>query len=244
MKVNLIIEQGNTCTKVAVFCEGQMEASFTYKEFKRSLLISLFEQFDLKRGILSSVIDVDPDMVVCLKERLEYCIVLDETVPLPIKVGYDTPHTLGRDRLAAAVGANALRPEADLLVVDAGTAITYELIEASGVYVGGNISPGMETRFKALHHYTKKLPLVSEQEDIPLIGRNTISAIQAGVVQGIVFEIEGYIEALRLKYPSLFVFLTGGHSFYLQGRLKNCIFADINLVLIGLNRILEYNVEN
>jgi len=242
--VNLIIEQGNTATKVAVFHEGRIEASYMYKEFKRSLLVSLFEQFELTRGILSSVIGIDDEMVACLEERLEQLIVLDETVPLPIKVGYETPATLGRDRLAAAVGAVTLQPGKDLLVIDAGTAITYELIESSGLYVGGNISPGMATRFSALHHYTKKLPLVAEQEDIPQIGTTTTSSIQAGVVNGIVYEIDGYIDTLRLKYPGLFVFLTGGHSFYLQSRLKNCIFADINLVLIGLNRILEYNVEN
>jgi type III pantothenate kinase len=131
-----------------------------------------------------------------------------------------------------------------LLVIDAGTAITYELLEASGKYKGGNISPGMTTRFKALNQFTKKLPLVSETEDVPFLGRDTTSAIQAGVVNGIVFEMDGYIDALKVEYPSLLVFLTGGHSFYFERRLKNTIFADINLVLTGLNRILEYNVEN
>ena len=92
--------------------------------------------------------------------------------------------------------------------------------------------------------FTKKLPLVAEEEQIPMIGTSTHSAIQAGVVNGIVYEMDGYIDALRAKYPDLLVFLTGGHSFYFERRLKNRIFADINLVLIGLNRILEYNVEN
>ena len=109
---------------------------------------------------------------------------------------------------------------------------------------GGNISPGMTTRFRALNQFTKKLPLVTEQEEVPLVGTDTETAIQAGVVNGIVCEMDGYIETLRLKYPNLLVFLTGGHSFYFERRLKNSIFADINLVLTGLNRILEYNVEN
>ena len=163
---------------------------------------------------------------------------------LPIRIGYETPHTLGRDRIAAVVGAQSLRPGSNILVIDAGTAITYELLEASGLYVGGNISPGMTTRFRALHHFTQKLPLVSEPEEVLLVGVSTESAIQAGVVNGIVLEMDGYIDLLRLKYPGLLVFLTGGHSFYFERRLKNRIFADINLVLIGLNRILEYNVEN
>jgi len=242
--VNLIIEQGNTSTKVAVFHQGNIEASFVCKEFNCALLAPLFEQYPLKRGILSSVIGIHKEMIACLQKRLEQFILLDENTRLPIRIGYETPHTLGRDRIAAAVGGVALQPGKDLLIVDAGTAITYELVEASGLYLGGNISPGMATRFRALHDYTSKLPLVSEQEEIPLLATNTTAAIQAGVVNGIRYEIDGYIGDLRLKYPNLFVFLTGGHSFYLQGRLKNRIFADINLVLTGLNRILEYNVEN
>ena len=122
--------------------------------------------------------------------------------------------------------------------------VTYEVIEAPGIFLGGNISPGMTTRFRALNHFTKKLPLVTEEDDIPLIGRSTETAIQAGVVNGIVYEMDGYIDELKVKYPDLLVFLTGGHSFYFERRLKNSIFADINLVLTGLNRILEYNVED
>jgi len=242
--MNLIVEQGNTTTKVAIYHQGQIEASFVYKDFKCELLAELFKQFPLKQGILSSVIDVQDDLLTCLQERLEEFIFLNENTLLPVKVGYETPHTLGRDRLAAAVGGHTLQPDRDLLIIDAGTAITYDVVEASGLYLGGNISPGMTTRFRALHDYTKKLPLVSEPEEIPFIGTNTTAAIQAGVVNGLVFEMDGYIDALRLKYPNLFIFLTGGHSIYLQGRLKNRIFADINLVLTGLNRILEYNVEN
>ena len=102
----------------------------------------------------------------------------------------------------------------------------------------------MTTRFRALNHFTKKLPLVTEEDDIPLIGRSTETAIQAGVVNGIVYEMDGYFDELKVKYPDLLVFLTGGHSFYFERRLKNSIFADINLVLTGLNRILEYNVED
>ena len=221
-----------------------MEASFVYKKFDVDELESLFGKYDFEHGILSTVIGKNEVLNDYLRGRLRRFIFLDETVKLPITVQYETPETLGKDRLAAAVGANYLEPGKDLLVIDAGTAITYELIEASGAYLGGNISPGMTTRFKALNFYTKKLPLVTEQEEVPLLGTNTESAIQAGVVNGIVYEMDGYIEKLRIKYPNLLVFLTGGHSFYFERRLKNSIFADINLVLTGLNRILEYNVED
>lgn len=242
--MNLIIEQGNTSSKVAIYKSGLMEASFVFKEFDVEVVSALFEEYPLTKGIFSTVIDKDDELIAYLKNNLRDFIVLDETVSLPIAVQYKTPKTLGRDRLAAAVGANYLHPGKNLLVIDAGTAITYELIDASGAYLGGNISPGMTTRFRALNHFTKKLPLVVEQEEIPLVGTDTESAIRAGVVNGIVYEMDGYIEALRLKYPNLLVFLTGGHSFYFERRLKSSIFADINLVLTGLNRILEYNVED
>mgnify|MGYP003213786755 CR=1 FL=1 len=191
-----------------------MEASFVFKKFDVEVVSSIFKKYPLTKGIFSTVIDKDDELVEYLGSNLRNFVFLDETVSLPIKVQYKTPKTLGKDRLAAAVGANYLQPGKDLLVIDAGTAITYELIDASGSYLGGNISPGMTTRFRALNLFTEKLPL------------------------------DGYIEMLRLKYPNLLVFLTGGHSFYFERRLKNSIFADINLVLTGLNRILEYNVED
>ncbi len=242
--MNLIIEQGNTSTKVAVFNEGSLAVSLVYKEFDSALLDALFDEYELTKGIMSTVLLPDEKLLAYLQNRLDTFILLDENVPVPITVVYETPETLGKDRLAAAVGANYLQPGKNLLVIDAGTAITYELVEASGTYVGGNISPGMTTRFKALHAYTERLPLVFEQDDVSLLGSNTIRAIQSGVVNGIVYEMEGYIRELSLKYSELLVFLTGGHSFYFERRLKNCIFANVNLVLIGLNRILEYNVEN
>jgi len=192
---------------------------------------------------LSTVIDTEKELITCLENRLERFFFLDEQVRLPIAVRYQTPETLGRDRIAVAVGANYLQPQKDILVIDAGTAITFEVVEASGIYLGGNISPGLTTRFHALNRFTKRLPLVEEKEIVPLLGTSTETAILAGVVHGIVFEMDGYINTLQNKYPGLYVFLTGGHTFYFAKRLKSAIFAEKNLVLIGLNRILEYNVE-
>ncbi len=243
-QVNLIIEQGNTSSKVAVYDNMRQEAFFSFEKLDETIIAPLFDQFPLTRGIFSTVIDQDETLLRFLKDRLPYLIRLDETVPLPIKIAYRTPATLGRDRIAAAVGSYYLQPGRNLLVIDAGTAITYDIVEASGIYKGGNISPGLTTRFRALHQFTKKLPLLSEEGDTPLIGTDTETAIRSGVVHGIVFEMDHYIDTFRQKYPDLLVFLTGGHSFYFERRLKNSIFADINLVLTGLNRILEYNVED
>lgn len=242
--LNLIIEQGNTAVKVAVFECGNIVVSSVYKDFGKTELLPLLEQYPLERGIMSSVVDVEKEWIDFLNDRLPYFIFLDENVPLPVTVCYRKPKTLGKDRIAAAVGANYLRPGTDVMVIDAGTAITYEVVEASGVYVGGNISPGMKMRFRALNQFTRKLPFVEEQDNVPIWGGSTESAILAGVVNGIVYEMDGCINEMKEKYSDIFVFLTGGHSFYFERRLKNPIFADINLVLIGLNRILEYNVEN
>lgn len=241
--MNLIIEQGNTSTKVAIYEQGCIKEYFMYKHVNIEEIAALLKKYSCTCGILSTVIDIDKELVSYLQTNLTHFIFLDESVKLPVLIEYDTPKTLGKDRIAAIVGANYLMPGKDLLIIDAGTAITYELVESTGVYKGGNISPGMTTRFKALNCFTKKLPLVQEENDVPLIGTSTITAIQAGVVNGVVFEMEGYIDSLRKIYPGLLVFLTGGHSFYFESRLKNTIFADINLVLTGLNRILEYNVE-
>jgi type III pantothenate kinase len=241
--MNLIIEKGNSSTKVAIYNKGVIEASAAYEKFDSKSAKSLLEQYRPTKGIMSSVADTDYELHGYLQQELHKFIHLDEHVPVPIKIGYRTPETLGKDRLAAAVGANSLRPKRDLLIIDAGTAITYDLVEASGIYIGGNISPGLTTRFRALNHFTRKLPLTKETETIPQIGNDTESAIQAGVIRGIIYEMDGTINDLRTKYPHLFVFLTGGNSNYFERRLKNIIFADINLVLTGLNRILEYNVE-
>lgn len=242
--MNLIIEQGNTSSKVAVYKDGKLENYLFFKHLGIEEIAPLFEEYALENGIFSTVTEADEELVAYLKGRLKHFLFFDEQLSLPIQVCYETPETLGCDRLAAVVGATCLQPERNLLVIDAGTAITYEVVEAGGIYKGGNISPGMTTRFRALNAFTKKLPLVTEEDEIQLVGTSTKTAIQAGVVRGIVWEMDGCIDELKEKYPDLLVFLTGGHSFYFESRLKNSIFADINLVLTGLNRILEYNVEN
>lgn len=242
--MNLIIEKGNTAVKIAVFDHETMLASSVYEHLKKSDLISFFEKYPLVNGILSTVTDFDNELIALLEEHMACFVCLNEQTRLPITIQYDTPETLGKDRIAAVTGANFLQPDSNILVIDAGTAITYDVIEASGTFIGGNISPGMTTRFRSLNAFTKRLPIIKEREVVPLLGSDTETAILAGVVNGIVYEMDAYIADLRNVYPELFVFLTGGHSFYFERRLKNSIFAAINLVLIGLNRILEYNVEN
>jgi type III pantothenate kinase len=242
-KVNLIVEQGNTMLKLAVFDGDRMVICTQQTDSDPSGIRELIEQHQPDKGIMSSVAGDNKKLTKTLKTELSYFLWLDETALVPVSIEYKTVNTLGKDRIAAVVGANYLQPGQHLLVIDAGTAITYELIEASGVYKGGNISPGLTTRFRSLNRFTKQLPLVKEQANVPFIGTDTESAIMAGVVNGIVFEMDGYIDALKAKYEDFFVYLTGGHSFYFEKRLKNHIFAEPNLVLVGLNRILEYNAK-
>jgi type III pantothenate kinase len=241
--VNLIVEQGNTKLKVAVSDYGKIISYAFLDKNDIASVEDILIQYHPTQGIISAVADTDELLVHSLKAYLKHLLWLNEDTPVPIRLEYETKETLGKDRIAAAVGANYLQPGCDLLVIDAGTAITYEVIESSGVYKGGNISPGLTTRFRALNQFTKQLPLIKEKEEVPFIGTSTESAILAGVVNGVVYEMDGYIDTLRAMYGDIFVFLTGGHSFYFERRLKNHIFADANLVLVGLNRILEYNAE-
>ena len=159
-------------------------------------------------------------------------------MPLTLEINYRTPETLGSDRIAAAVGAWYEAPGRNMLVIDAGSAITIDFIGKDGKYNGGNISPGIKMRLKALHEYTDRLPLIEKEGDTPALGYNTETAIRSGVINGICHEIDGYINEFMQKYCDVLVFLTGGDEKPLKNRIKNRIFADKYLVAKGLNRIL------
>jgi len=241
--MNLCIDQGNSSTKIGIFKQDVLIDSFTYEQFGKSELTELLTRFSIRNCILSTVILEDALLVEALKSSIPLVIELSHTTDIPITNNYSTIETLGNDRLAAVIGAAFLKPGHDILVIDAGTAITYDFIDAAQNYVGGNIAPGLNLRLWALHEYTQKLPKVTPKIETPLLGNSTESAILSGALYGIVFEIDGYIEALKIKYPQLSTFLTGGSTFYFDTKLKNAIFAERNLVLIGLNRILQYNVQ-
>jgi type III pantothenate kinase len=161
---------------------------------------------------------------------------------IPLKNLYRSVSTLGSDRIAASVGAYFLQPDKNFLVIDAGTCIKYNFTNAQNEYLGGGISPGIQMRLISLHEHTSKLPLVKLTEDpIDLIGENTEQSILSGVVNGVISEIDGIIDGYQNRFPGILVLLTGGDSEFLAKRLKNSIFAHQNLVLKGLNDILNYN---
>jgi type III pantothenate kinase len=241
--MNLCVDQGNSKTKVGVFNQNKLIETFSYEQFGENEILLLVKRFSIDFCIVSSVISDDYFIIDCLKNHIKTVIELSYKTKIPIENRYSTPETLGKDRLAGVVGATTIKPNNDILVIDAGTAITYDFIDSNGNYLGGNIAPGLNLRLRSLHEYTRKLPLIEPKNESQLIGNSTESAILSGALYGIVFEIDGYIDALKIKYPQLSTFLTGGSTFYFNTKLKNAIFAERNLVLIGLNRILQYNVQ-
>ena len=183
------------------------------------------------------------------EQRCRRVLHLTHETPMPIRLGYHTPQTLGRDRIATAVGAwsiaQRLDNTSDVLIIDAGTAITYDLVTADGCFIGGNIAPGLTLRFKALHEHTGRLPLVQPNGDTPMVGYDTETAIRSGVILGLVGEVKNYIADIKLSHPNLMVFLTGGNGRLLLDRLadKSIIYSE-HLAAEGLNRILLYNQAN
>ncbi|MCB9018460.1 MAG: type III pantothenate kinase [Paludibacteraceae bacterium] len=237
---NLVIDQGNSSTKIGVFDKGVLLFSERYPMFGALEIASIWSRFEVEDSILSSVVDLDSELLSLLQAKSHRFVLLDESTPLPISNLYETPKTLGRDRLAVCVGANFLKPDSNLLVIDAGTAVTYDIVNSKNQYVGGTISPGLDMRARSLHNFTKKLPLVEVKEDVGIYGTTTETALQSGVLNGLVYEMDGYVNALSSVYPDLSVFLTGGSSFYFERKLKSVIFANQNLLLVGLNRILSF----
>lgn len=243
--MNLAIDIGNTLAKLAVIDDGQV-VDFQKTEKIDSAFVEkiLEENPEIEAAIIVSTGEYETAWEQMLEKRMKRFIRFGAETPIPIENGYATPQTLGLDRLAAAVAANALYPNSNVLIVDFGTAITVDFVSAEGRFLGGNISPGAATRFRALHHFTKRLPLCELDEDsVRLLGNSTRTAIESGVVNGIVYEIEGYIRDLQQRYNNLRIIFTGGESDFFAKRLKNTIFATYDLVAYGLNRILEYNAK-
>ena len=241
--MNLIIDIGNTVAKLAIFEGNEVVEVIRGSNHSLDCLSMFCHKYPIEKGIVASVITLSKTIRRQLAKLPFPILELDYKTPVPIKNMYRTPETLGMDRLAAVVSAYDQRPGRSLLVIDAGTAVTYEFVDREGCYRGGNISPGVYTRFKTLEACCDKLPLIEREGEMPEFGYDTETAIRAGVIKGMEFEITGYICQMQKKYPDLLVFLTGGDKFSFDSNLKSIIFADRFLVLKGLNRILNYNVK-
>lgn len=235
---HLLIDLGNTRCKVA--CANGMEIGKVLNSNGDNPLAFLREVmqdtlFDVI--VFSSVQRRDVHLISFLEGRARKVVVVDGDTPTALRINYQTSDRLGADRLAAAVGAVTRYPNKDLLVIDFGTAITFDYISKEREFVGGNISLGMNMRFRALHHFTQGLPLIEmeEDEDVPCYGTDTRGNITAGVVRGIVHEIEGYIA----KNQNRKIILTGGDAIFFAKQLKIPIFVDCNLIFTGLSVIAQ-----
>jgi type III pantothenate kinase len=239
--MKLVLDIGNTLVKAGIF-EGKDLLEITNShEFSISFIDSMAEKYSTISGaILSSVKEIGSDVSDHLKRKYRF-LEFTENTPIPITNLYKTPATLGKDRLAGVIAASTLYPKKNVLVIDAGTCITYDLITSEKKYSGGGISPGLSMRFTALHTFTGKLPLVTLADCNDLIGNDTDKSILSGVINGTVAEIEGIIERYVTYYDSLTVLICGGDGHFLADRIKSSIFAVPELLLIGLNEILDYN---
>ena len=241
--MNLVVDIGNTLIKAAVVEHDEVLFMQHAEHLSAIDIPALTLRFpQLKRAIVASTSFPTAEVAMLLRDRGFDVLEMTFTTPTPIGNAYASPETLGVDRLAAAVAAVEVMGCRDCLVVDFGTAITIDLVE-DGVYRGGNISPGVRTRFRALHDYTSRLPECSPTDEELEYGSTTRQAIEQGVMQGITYEIEGYISHFSAQNVKISLIFTGGDAKYFVKRIKNAIFANCELVICGLNRILEYNAS-
>ncbi|MCM4160985.1 type III pantothenate kinase [Antarcticibacterium flavum] len=240
--MNLVIDIGNTLVKMAVFQDATLLKKKT--SLRQDFFKNLEEIFQNYPNITHSLLSVVGKTPAKLEEKLRektILITMDRELPQVFKNKYATPNTLGQDRIALVSAASKLYAQQNVLIIDAGTCITYDILNSQNEYYGGAISPGLHMRYKAMHTFTEKLPLLEPEEEVSLTGNSTRGSMHSGVIFGITAEIDGIIDAYRAQYKELTVILTGGDAQFLCKRLKNSIFANSNFLLEGLNNILEFN---
>ncbi len=240
--MNLIIDIGNTRAKIAVIKENDILKKMTSDNQNiNKTLKKLQKEYTIKNCIVSSVSTFNASQLKN-PDSFNKFIVLNQHTQIPFINKYDTPSTLGVDRIALASAAVTKYSNQNVLVIDAGTCITYDFVNINSEYLGGAISPGIKIRYKALHEFTANLPQL-EKNNFTLIGTNTKNSIHSGVLNGFIQEIEGVIGQYRAKYQNLTVVLTGGDTNFLAEKLKSTIFANPNFLLEGLNSILIHNLD-
>jgi len=241
--MNLVIDIGNTQVKSAIFKGNTL---IKKDVFLKDDLIRTLERiatlYPVSNAILSSVGTIN-DLDINKIRKIFKLILLDHNTKIPFTNLYDTPKTLGVDRIALVAAAVSQFPKRNTLIFDAGSCLTYDLVNKKNEYYGGAISPGVKMRYKALHSYTSNLPELDPKIEVPKIGNTTENAIHLGVLNGIILEIEGVIKQFKDKYDKLTVILTGGDTIFLAKNLKSTIFANPNFLLEGLNHILIYNSD-
>ena len=240
--MNLIIDVGNTKVKLAIFDNQKCvkKTSSTHKNILNKIEKLLKGYSEIKKAIISSVGSVSDDDLKQLENRFKL-LILNRSTKIPFKNCYETPTTLGVDRIALVSASVNKYPDNNVLIIDAGTCVTYDFIDSQNNYFGGAISPGIRLRYKSLHNLTANLPLLDTKPPKALIGNSTAESIHSGIINGILKELDGIVAEYEKKYQDLTVILTGGDAKFLSKQLKSSIFANSNFLLEGLNFILEFN---
>jgi type III pantothenate kinase len=237
----LTIDIGNTNIKVAVFKQVNLIEKFVFqkKELKKNFKNILKKYPNCANSVLSSVGKLDENDFLWIKSHLNL-LEINHASAFPFKNLYGSPKTLGVDRMVLAAGAVLLYPNQNILIIDAGTCVTYDFVTSNNEYLGGAISPGLRLRYESLHNFTAKLPLLTKKYPENFIGNNTDEAIHSGVVNGLCNEIEGFVSQYSVKNEQFTIILTGGDANFLANRLKSIIFADENFLLKGLQQLYTY----
>lgn len=238
--MNLVIDQGNTYSKIAFYKKNHL-VSYTKEENTNLKTIEkAIKQFSIKKAIIASVSDATA-IITSLNKQSIPLLVMNHQTKLPMELHYNTPESLGLDRIAAAVGAISKEKVETALIIDIGTAITYDICSKLEGYQGGSIAPGLDMRLRALNEFTKRLPLVTRSWSDNTWAKSTTEALRNGAQEGIIAEINHYIEQAETQFKKISVFLTGGDANFFERKIKNDIFVVPNLVLDGLMEILKLN---
>ncbi|HEX9151193.1 MAG TPA: type III pantothenate kinase [Flavobacterium sp.] len=241
----LTVDVGNTRIKAAVFEGNILVENFVFveNELQKKIQNILKKYKKVADLVVSSVGDVEKQSFLGFENDLKIHFISHED-PFPFVNCYATPKTLGIDRMVLAAGATLQFPNQNRLVIDAGTCVTFDFIDESNNYLGGAIAPGLRLRYESLHNYTAKLPLLTLEDPKDLIGKSTIESIHSGVANGLVYEIDGFIDEYSARYSNFIIILTGGDTDFLAKRLKNTIFANSNFLLESLNQTFQYKIKN
>ena len=239
---NLIVDEGNTLCKIAVIDENELLCEAVSEEFDMASATQMIEQFSVGKAVVASTRQGAEKIAEQLRSKLDKVLIFSSQTEVPIAVEYSSRQTLGADRVAMAVGVVCELGIENALIVDMGSAITFDVVE-NGVFKGGNISLGVAMRFRALNEFTASLPLCKATEPNGEFGKSTTEAIEQGVMQGVLYEIEGYAERILSKNDKKSIIFCGGDAESFVNRIKNAIFAPRKLMFTGLNRILEHNVS-
>jgi type III pantothenate kinase len=241
----LAIDVGNTRIKTAVFEDSIIVEGFVFlkTELSKNIQNILKKYEEITYLVVSSVSDIEKQSFSEFESLVNIHFV-SHSDSFPFVNRYKTPRTLGVDRMVLAGGAVLQFPNQNRLVIDAGTCVTYDFIDESNQYLGGAISPGLKLRYTALHNFTAKLPLLELESPEHFVGKSTSESIHSGVVNGLVYEMDGFIDEYKALHPNFIIILTGGDAVFLAKRLKNTIFANSNFLLESLNQIFQYKIEN